>query len=181
MKKTTLALAAVVAGLAMSGAARAADFCGDYANYMTGYANRAADTRCRISTNTNWQGHFNWCQRNPTYRVQEAMQRVKREFQQMCEVRRGGGGQYGGGGGYGGGGNGFGGGGFGGGGERYCTNYAQAMVALGAEAARKRCIYYGQHGLHTNYNSHFSWCMRNPKPRVDDAARRITVLFYSCN
>lgn len=173
MKKTILAFALATAGLTMSGAAARADFCGDYANYMTGYANRANDTGCQIGAHTDWQGHANWCYRNPPDRVRGAMARIRDRFVQTCQRRGGGGG----GGGYGGGG--YGGG--GGSGPGYCQNYAHGMVAIGAEAMRKGCTQYGPQGLHTNYGSHYNWCLRSPPGRVQSAAARINALLASCN
>lgn len=73
------------------------------------------------------------------------------------------------------------GGGYGGGPYRYCRTWAQGMVFMGAEAARKGCLQYGPMGLHTNFDAHFDWCMRTPPGRTQAAAARANALLASCN
>ena len=83
------------------------------------------------------------------------------------------------GGGYGGG---YGGGGGGrGGGYGYCQTWAQGMVAMGAEAARKGCLQYGPQGLHTNYDAQVDWCLGVPRRRTQARAARANGLLASCN
>lgn len=160
--------------MTFSGAA-SADFCSDYARDGVALYDQARRVGCNVS-NPNWQSHYNWCVRNPPARANAARANGQRQFAE-CRARQGGG--YGGGG-YGGGGyGGGGGGGFGGGsGPGFCQNYAQGMVAIGAEAMRKGC--YGQ-GLNTNYNGHFNWCMRNPPGRVQAGAARNNAMLANCN
>jgi len=187
MKKTILTLAVAAAGTMISGAA-SADFCGNYASSMVNINTQAARLGCNL-THPNWQNHYNWCVRNPPGRVNGALQSWQGRLNQ-CRPRQGGGGYGGGGyggGGYGGGGyggGGYGGGGYGGGGgggPGYCNTWAQGMVALGGEAARKGCLQYGAQGLHTNFQAHVNWCLRNPPGRSQAAAARANQLLASCN
>ena len=76
-------------------------------------------------------------------------------------------------------GGGYGGGGYGGYG--YCETWAQGMVAMGAEAARKGCLQYGPQGLHTNYEAHIDWCLGVSRGRTQARAARANALLYSCN
>lgn len=71
--------------------------------------------------------------------------------------------------------------GYGGGGYRYCTTWSQGMVAIGMEAARKGCLQYGPQGLHTNFDAHMDFCLRNPPGRTQRAAARANQLLYSCD
>lgn len=167
MKKTILTLAVAAAGTMISGAA-SADFCGNYASSMVNINTQAARLGCNL-THPNWQHHYNWCVRNPPGRVNGALQSWQGRLNQ-CRPRQGGGGY--GGGGYGGG---------GGGGPGYCNTWAQGMVALGGEAARKGCLQYGAQGLHTNFQAHVNWCLRNPPGRSQAAAARANQLLASCN
>ncbi|HMN71323.1 MAG TPA: hypothetical protein PKA55_05585 [Rhodoblastus sp.] len=73
------------------------------------------------------------------------------------------------------------GGGYGGGPFRYCRTWAQGMVLIGAEAARRGCLQYGPQGLHTNYDAHFQWCMSTSPGRTQRAAARANALLASCN
>lgn len=75
--------------------------------------------------------------------------------------------------------NGYGGG--GGGAYRYCRTWAQGMVAIGMEAARKGCLQYGPQGLHTNFDAHMDFCLRSSPGRTQRAAARANQLLYSCD
>lgn len=166
MKMKMIALAVAAAGMVSSGAAHA-DFCGDYARDGVAIFDQAQRVGCKVS-NPNWQSHYNWCVRNSPARVNQARANGQRQLA-ACRARQGGG--YGGGG-YGGG---------GGGGPGYCNTWAQGMVALGGEAARKGCLQYGAQGLHTNFQAHVNWCLRNPPGRTQAAAARANQLLASCN
>lgn len=185
MKKTIFAFALATAGLTISGVAARADFCSDYATQMSGIGDVGSRINCNVAR-PNWQHHMNYCLRNPPDRVRAALSKTRAALGQ-CQARQRGGGGYGGGGGggggYGGGGGGYGGGygGGGGGGPGYCNTWAQGMVALGSEAARKGCLQYGGQGLHTNFQAHVNWCLRNPPGRTQAAAARANQLLASCN
>ena len=71
--------------------------------------------------------------------------------------------------------------GYGGGGYRYCRTWAQGMVAIGIEAARKGCLQYGPQGLHTNFDAHMNFCLGNPPGRTQRAAARANQLLYACD
>ncbi len=172
MKKKIFAFALATAGLTISGVAARADFCGDYATSMAGIGDQGSRIQCNVAR-PNWQHHFNWCVRNPPDRVRAALSKTRGALDQ-CRARQRGGGGYGGGGG-----GGYGGG--GGGGPGYCNTWAQGMVALGGEAARKGCLQYGAQGLHTNFQAHVNWCLRNPPGRTQAAAARANQLLASCN
>lgn len=128
-----------------------------------------------------YQMHFSWCRRTPRTNVEGAARAIRNYGNRCIGAAGGGGGNFGG--------RGNGGGNFGGGGNRgggatdpgFCQNYAQGMVALGAEAMRKNCLQYGPQGLHTNYQSHYNWCLRNSRGAVQGAAARINGLLASCN
>jgi hypothetical protein len=72
-------------------------------------------------------------------------------------------------------------GGGGGGAYRYCRTWAQGMVAIGMEAARKGCLQYGPQGLHTNFDAHMDFCLRSSPGRTQRAAARANQLLYSCD
>ena len=76
---------------------------------------------------------------------------------------------------------GYGGGYGGGGGYRYCRNWAQAMVAIGMEAARKGCLQYGPQGLHTHFDAHMNFCLSASVGRTQRAAARANQLLYACD
>ena len=63
----------------------------------------------------------------------------------------------------------------------FCQSYAQGMVAMGTEAIRKNCLQYGPQGLHTNYQSHYNWCLRQTRAAASGAAARVNGLLASCN
>lgn len=69
----------------------------------------------------------------------------------------------------------------GGGGYRYCRTWAQGMVAIGMEAARKGCLQYGPQGLHTNFDAHMDFCLRSSPGRTQRAAARANQLLYACD
>ena len=71
--------------------------------------------------------------------------------------------------------------GYGGGGYRYCRAWAQGMVAIGLEAARKGCLQYGPQGLHTNFDAHMDFCLSNSPGRTQRAAARANQLLYACD
>ena len=71
--------------------------------------------------------------------------------------------------------------GYGGGGYRYCRTWAQGMVAIGIEAARKGCLQYGPQGLHTNFDAHMDFCLGNSPGRTQRAAARANQLLYACD
>jgi len=72
-------------------------------------------------------------------------------------------------------------GGGGGGAYRYCRTWAQGMVAIGMEAARKGCLQYGPQGLHTNFDAHMDFCLRSSPGRTQRAAARANQLLYACD
>ncbi|MCB1536460.1 MAG: hypothetical protein KDJ44_17545, partial [Rhodoblastus sp.] len=63
----------------------------------------------------------------------------------------------------------------------YCRNWAQGMVAMGIEAARKGCLQYGPQGLHTNFEAHMDFCLNSPPGRTQRRAARANALLASCN
>ena len=137
-----------------------------------------------------YQMHYSWCQRTPRTSVEGAARNIRNLGNRCIAASAGGnpgpGNFNGGGSNFGGRGNGggsFGGGNRGGGATdpAFCQNYAQGMVALGAEAARRSCLQYGPQGLHTNYQSHYNWCLGKSRAAVQGAAARINGLLASCN
>lgn len=142
MKTTHLMLAAMAAGLAVSGAARAG--------------------ACDASAVGQFVGSANACFGAASGPRQDA----RIELAQYYERRGGYDDGYGGG---------------GGGGYRYCRTWAQGMVAIGLEAARKGCLQYGPQGLHTNFDAHMDFCLGSSPGRTQRAAARANQLLYACD
>jgi hypothetical protein len=71
--------AAALGGLALMAAsdAQAGDYCRRYAEGAVRMANQAA--RCGIfeGFHTNWHHHYSWCERNPSYRSENATNRMR--------------------------------------------------------------------------------------------------------
>jgi len=122
--------------------------------------------------------HYDWCMRTPRREVDGAGMHIRNLVQKCTAANRGGTNN----------GQGNFGGNPGGGGNRgastdpaFCTSYAQGMVAMGAEAIRKNCLQYGPQGLHTNYQSHYNWCLGKTRATVTGAASHVNGLLASCN
>lgn len=67
------------------------------------------------------------------------------------------------------------------GGMRYCRTWAQGMVAMGIEAARRGCLQYGPQGLHANFEAHIDWCLGVSRGRSQARAARANALLASCD
>lgn len=121
---------------------------------------------------SNVKMHYDWCMRTGRGEVDGAGMHI-RNLVQKCTAANRGGGNFGGNGG-----------GNSGGGRTdpaFCQSYAQGMVALGAEAVRRNCLQYGPQGLHTNYQSHYNWCLGQSRSSATGAAAHVNRLLASCN
>jgi hypothetical protein len=67
------------------------------------------------------------------------------------------------------------------GGEKFCQKYAETMAKLGSNAMKKNSACLDpDHGVHPDYNSHFTWCMKTPRSSVKGAAAHIRELVAAC-
>lgn len=121
---------------------------------------------------SNVKMHYDWCMRTPRREVDGAGMHIRDLVQKCTAPKRGGNNGQGN---------------FGNNGgaaptdPAFCTSYAQGMVAMGTEAIRKNCLQYGAQGLHTNYQSHYNWCLGKTRPAVTGAAAHVNGLLASCN
>ncbi len=64
---------------------------------------------------------------------------------------------------------------------RFCGSYAANASGMGDAAVKKNpaCLDYSR-GVHGNYQSHFDWCMKNPRSSVHGAEANIRRLVSAC-
>lgn len=165
-----------------------AAFCNNYAfstkQYVDGVlARKPSCLDYSKGVHNNYQMHFDWCRRTSRGEVEGAAQNIRRLGNQCLGAGQRGGNFGGGNGGRGNFGGNRGGGNRGGGptDPAFCQSYAQGMVALGAEAVRRNCLQYGAQGLHTNYQSHYNWCLGQTRSSATGAATHVNRLLASCN
>ena len=67
------------------------------------------------------------------------------------------------------------------GGDRFCKEYASTVARIAGDAIRRNpaCQDYSK-GVHANFQMHYSWCMRTPRPVVEGAANNIRRLAGLC-
>ncbi len=67
------------------------------------------------------------------------------------------------------------------GGDRFCRQYASGVAGIAGDAIRRNpaCLDFNK-GMHSNYQMHYSWCMRTPRSVVEGAAGNIRRLASLC-
>ncbi len=180
MRRLSLAVVAIItlAGPALAQAPGGARFCQQYASSVSSIAGDAIrkNPSCQDfsrGVHANYQMHYTWCMRTPRPEVEGAADNIMRLSSRCTAPRRNPGNS---------------GANRGGpppqqapGGARFCQQYASSTADVAAEAIRQNpaCQDFSR-GVHANYQTHYNWCMRTPRPQVEGAADHIRELANRC-
>jgi hypothetical protein len=146
-----------------------ARFCHQYASIIAGIAGDAIrrNPSCQDfskGVHANYQMHYSWCMRTPRPEVEGADNHIRQLINRCAPPRRSGPPPQ-----------------QGPGGARFCQQYASSTADVAAEAIRRNpsCQDFSK-GVHGNYQMHYTWCMRTPRPEVEGAADHIRQLANRC-